>query len=81
MVSLKITCKEVCFVVKLLSGGLNLNKNKLIHTIFQGFFPDYENTNFSEPHVNGSFCSGFIFSLQCSSPANNAKSFRAEMRL
>ena len=49
--------------------------------IFKGFFSDFKNTNFSEHHLNECFCSGFIFRLQCISPASDAKSFRLEIRL
>ena len=61
-------------MVKLRAGGLNLDKNELLYTNSQEFFPDFRNISFSEHHLNECFCSGFIFRLQCISPASNAKS-------
>ena len=68
-------------MVKLRAGRLNLDKNELLYTNSQEFFPDFRNISFSEHHLNECFCSGFIFRLQCISPASDAKSFRLEIRL
>ena len=47
-------CKE------LQAGCLNLNKNELLQINFQGFFPDFKNTNFSAHRLNDYFCASAV---------------------
>ena len=41
--TLQNICKGIHFVVKLQAEDLKLNKKELVHTDFQGYFPDFKN--------------------------------------
>ena len=39
---------------------VNLSKNELLHTNFQGFFPDFKNINFSGHRLSDCFCASAV---------------------